>query len=314
VLWRYSPAGERREPAIGHAGGRGRHLERQPPTTADGSKVELRIFGHKSGGTQRTVEIGAVEWNAATSTTITGFYYLRARYYDQGTGRLLRARYYDQATGRFLSRDPVDTGNRYSYVDNSSPNAIDPMGLCAQWERILGICKSPVGQLWDSEIRKAANNAAEEGKEYIHGNAVFWSVMDLFPIPGPYGVTVGALAWGFTQWDIELGNCSTQQKRGYSILNASNFAWDLASFGLGKYLEGSTLTFRQSLAAQLLLHGTQDAPAGGTLYGSLTNCGGGTGNVGAGSNNKPGGGHGNWSGLNAGGSDLGGSPLLGPKE
>jgi hypothetical protein len=46
-------------------------------TAADGSKVELKIVGHKSGGTARTVEIGAVEWNAATFTTTTGFYYLR---------------------------------------------------------------------------------------------------------------------------------------------------------------------------------------------------------------------------------------------
>ncbi len=35
--------------------------------TADGSAVELRVVGHRSGGQQskrRTVEVGAAEWNA----------------------------------------------------------------------------------------------------------------------------------------------------------------------------------------------------------------------------------------------------------
>ena len=47
---------------------------------------------------------------------------------DSGT-YFLRARYYDPATGRFLGRDPLNIGNRYSYVGNNPTNRIDPYGL-----------------------------------------------------------------------------------------------------------------------------------------------------------------------------------------
>ncbi|MEX2392245.1 MAG: RHS repeat-associated core domain-containing protein [Dehalococcoidia bacterium] len=42
----------------------------------------------------------------------------------------LRARFYDQATGRFVGRDPLTIGNRYSYVMNNPVNLVDPSGLC----------------------------------------------------------------------------------------------------------------------------------------------------------------------------------------
>ena len=61
-----------------------------------------------------------------------------AREWGQETGLYYyRARYYDPNIGRFLSEDPVRlTGgiNFYTYVFNSPPNAIDPMGLdCRTW-------------------------------------------------------------------------------------------------------------------------------------------------------------------------------------
>ncbi|HVM13310.1 MAG TPA: RHS repeat-associated core domain-containing protein, partial [Egibacteraceae bacterium] len=48
----------------------------------------------------------------------TGFVYLRARYYDPGTGQ-------------FISRDPLTamTGAPYSYVDGNPLNGTDPLGL-----------------------------------------------------------------------------------------------------------------------------------------------------------------------------------------
>ena len=71
------------------------------------------------------MEVGAVEWNAATSTsTTTGLQYLRARYYDMATGRL-------------VSRDPLAgivglplSQNAYLYVLNNPANLLDPSGLC----------------------------------------------------------------------------------------------------------------------------------------------------------------------------------------
>lgn len=41
----------------------------------------------------------------------------------------LRARYYDQATGRFLSQDPLPLLQQYPYVMNNPVNLVDPYGL-----------------------------------------------------------------------------------------------------------------------------------------------------------------------------------------
>jgi RHS repeat-associated protein len=55
----------------------------------------------------------------------------------------LRARYYDQATGRFLSQDPVPFDQPYSYVSNNPSNMIDPYGL-APWDGVVGCAKDPL--------------------------------------------------------------------------------------------------------------------------------------------------------------------------
>jgi len=89
--------------------------------TASGSAVELRIVGHRSGGSpsnRRTVEVGAVEWNADHQGTPSSELYF------------LRARYYDPATGRFLAQDPIRAGHPYAYVGNNPINLVDPLGLC----------------------------------------------------------------------------------------------------------------------------------------------------------------------------------------
>ena len=52
--------------------------------SADGSAVELRVVGQAPGGnpsSRRTVEVGAVEWNAkldASSESLSELYFLRA--------------------------------------------------------------------------------------------------------------------------------------------------------------------------------------------------------------------------------------------
>ncbi len=84
--------------------------------TADGSAVELRVVGHRSGGQQskrRTVEVGAAEWNAKLQTELELYF--------------LRARYYDPPTGRFIGRDPIEFAQRYAYAGNNPvPTPIRP--------------------------------------------------------------------------------------------------------------------------------------------------------------------------------------------
>jgi RHS repeat-associated protein len=41
----------------------------------------------------------------------------------------LRARYYDKGTGRFLSQDPVPLLQRYAYANGNPANLVDPSGL-----------------------------------------------------------------------------------------------------------------------------------------------------------------------------------------
>jgi RHS repeat-associated protein len=56
-----------------------------------------------------------------------------AEYADAETGfAYLRARYYDPGTGQFLSVDPAFmlTGFRYGHVDGNPLNGSDPSGLC----------------------------------------------------------------------------------------------------------------------------------------------------------------------------------------
>ena len=90
--------------------------------SADGSAVELRIVGNAPGGNpnnKRTVEVGAIEWNAkldASSDSLSELYFLRARYYDP-------------VTGRFLGRDPIEFAQRYAYGGNNPVLLIDPSGL-----------------------------------------------------------------------------------------------------------------------------------------------------------------------------------------
>ena len=88
--------------------------------TADGSAVEVRVVGNRYGGSpskRRTVEVGAVEWNADHQGAPGSELYF------------LRARYYDPETGRFIGQDPLRLGNPYVYVGNNPTNLIDPYGL-----------------------------------------------------------------------------------------------------------------------------------------------------------------------------------------
>src|SRR5712664_135649 len=85
---------------------------------------ELKVIGHTAGngGNKRALEVGAVEWNAATSTPVTGFYYLRARYHDPATGRFLNRDVY-----RGRARRPASQ-NLFAYVQGNPVSYADPRG------------------------------------------------------------------------------------------------------------------------------------------------------------------------------------------
>ncbi len=79
---------------------------------------------------------GAV--TARTGTTATAWKFTGEQA-DDGSGDtgyyFLRARYYDPTTGRFISRDPVGFAQRYAYAQGNPALLTDPTGLCS----LLGI-------------------------------------------------------------------------------------------------------------------------------------------------------------------------------
>ncbi len=74
---------------------------------------------------------GAV--TARTGTTATAWKFTGEQA-DDGSGDtgyyFLRARYYDPTTGRFISRDPVEFAQRYAYANDNPALLVDPLGLC----------------------------------------------------------------------------------------------------------------------------------------------------------------------------------------
>ncbi len=65
---------------------------------------------------------------SGSQTTSLGY---AGQYTDIESGLIyLRARYYDPGTGQFLSKDPRGTADPFAYAGNSPINAGDPSGLC----------------------------------------------------------------------------------------------------------------------------------------------------------------------------------------
>ena len=210
--------------------------------TSDGSAVELKVVGDRSNGPsskRRTVEVGAVEWNVDFGGTPSSeLYYLRARYYDPETGRL-------------LSQDPLPGGHPYAYVGNNPVNFIDPTGLhCKGWH--------PHHCLKEG-VEEGVNTAADIGKAALDfassdiGTALLCGavplgapavpcgisallnpttrdvvltgvqILDVAPIPGPAGVVIEFAAFFAAEYQILTNSClSTDQKITLSELNALN--------------------------------------------------------------------------------------------
>lgn len=80
---------------------------------------------------------GALRAQTGTSDTYWGF---AGEQTDEATGfQYLRARYYDPGTGRFLTRDPLmgfvlepQTHNPYAYALNNPVNRVDTTGLASE--------------------------------------------------------------------------------------------------------------------------------------------------------------------------------------
>jgi len=91
-----------------------------------------RILSDQTGtvtGTYEYADYGYQNTHTGTGTTPLGY---AGQYTDPETGfQYLRARYYDPGTGNFLTRDPINpiTRHPYSYTEANPLNTTDPTGL-----------------------------------------------------------------------------------------------------------------------------------------------------------------------------------------
>ncbi len=127
-------------------------------------------------------------------------------YFDSESGSIyLRARYYDPGTGRFISEDPIKDGlNWYVYVSNNPVNKWDPTGLLDEYVERYNQDGFKVYSYWDGEKTVYAyegdigsaydkNPSAQQVKNYI----IFQSIQSGVPIS--ISLAVGRTESGFTQ-------------------------------------------------------------------------------------------------------------------
>lgn len=85
---------------------------------ADDAGTTTGNYDYDAFGAERTHTGASTEWSfTGEQHDSTGLEYLRARYYDADSGRL-------------LSKDPLPLVQRYPYVANNPANYVDPYGLC----------------------------------------------------------------------------------------------------------------------------------------------------------------------------------------
>lgn len=121
---------------------------------------------------------GGLEGKTGTATTPLGF---AGQYTDAETGlQYLRARFYDPGTGQFMSRDPIEglTRRPYSYGLDNPLNRIDPSGLAG--EMVGGGCAA--GEVIDPAggcVPGAALGAAGEAIKLGGSAAAGWLLSEV---------------------------------------------------------------------------------------------------------------------------------------
>jgi len=99
-----------------------------------------RLMTDSTGVAQATYTYDPFGGLASSTGTITNPFRFSGQYLDGESGfYYLRARYYDPATGQFASQDPLISTTRepYGYVRNNPTSGSDPSGLCWPWCTML---------------------------------------------------------------------------------------------------------------------------------------------------------------------------------
>jgi len=138
-----------------------------------GSTRLLTGAGGETSATFSYAPYGGLEGATGTATTPLGF---AGQYTDAGTGlQYLRARFYDPGTGQFLSRDPIEelTREPYSYAQQNPLNLVDPKGLAGELTAggcVAGEAAEPLGGC----VPGAIAGTAAEGLRYAGAGILGW--------------------------------------------------------------------------------------------------------------------------------------------
>ena len=138
-----------------------------------GSTRLLTGAGGETSATFSYAPYGGLEGATGTATTPLGF---AGQYTDAGTGlQYLRARFYDPGTGQFLSRDPIEEVTRepYSYAQQNPLNLVDPKGLAGELIAggcVVGEAAEPLGGC----VAGAAAGTAAEALKYAGAGILGW--------------------------------------------------------------------------------------------------------------------------------------------
>jgi RHS repeat-associated protein len=148
----------------------------------------------------------------ATTGSITNPFRYAGQYTDTETGyQYLRARYYDPGTGSFLTRDPLEVQTReaYGYVGGNPLNRVDPTGLSwydpRDWDQTV---VRGVQGAWDAGYEWSKDHLDEVSDVASYVSFVGYAVCPVAQVGCAVGV---AGAW------VSAGAAA-----GYSILNCGS--------------------------------------------------------------------------------------------
>ena len=187
---------------------------------ADGLGSTLAII-NGSGGVETTNTYDSFGKATVSGSGHSSEYQFAGQQTDSTGLQYLRARYYDPATGRLLSRDPA-APHRYSYAGNNPASNVDPGGM--DWFNVYAPDGGYAIGAWDSDtgVTVYYGNSPDAACSLCVGNATAQDIVgQLFASAGssgmPGGDTVTAMGcnplgciWNsIQQTGGQLGSCVT---------------------------------------------------------------------------------------------------------
>lgn len=183
-----------------------------------------RLVTDATGTSQATYTFDSYGNPTTGPASITNPFLFGGQYQDAESGfYYLRARYYDPSTGQFLSLDPLSARTRqpYAYVSNNPLNERDPSGLDCSWSSPWDCAASAAGSVGSAlnTASSAVASAVSEASQWVQENqstvATVGAGLAIFGVACGLGIVtaettclvaaIGALGLGAVQMGIDAG-------------------------------------------------------------------------------------------------------------